>query len=404
MRESAILDSRYSYVRLALSVLVASVGNASLWAVVLAMPGIEADFDIHRSSASLAYTMTMAGFAAGNVLFGRAVDRLGFSLTLALAAFVMSAGYASAALAPAPAFLFAAQFLMGLGSGAAFAPLIADISQWFLRRRGMAVAIAASGNYLAGVFWPMVFAGVLADAGWRAVYGALAVVMLVILLPLAALLRRRISFEAQASADAAMGAAGRSVPFPRSVLQWLLVLAGFGCCMAMSMPQVHMVAMSVDLGYGAAAGAQILAVMLVGGIISRLTFGWVADRLGGVRTLLISSGLQCLALFLYLPFDSYTALMGVSLVFGLAQGGIVPCYAIIVREYFPAREAGSRIGLVIMATIVGMAVGGFASGLVRDLAGSYEMAFLHGIVWNLVNLSVMGFVLLSSRPRSPVGA
>lgn len=404
MRESAILDSRYSFVRLALSVLVSSVGNASLWAVVLAMPGIETDFDIHRSSASLAYTFTMAGFAAGNVFFGRAVDRFGFAMTLAFAAVVMSAGYTAAALAPAPGFLLAAQFLMGLGSGVSFGPLIADISQWFLRRRGMAVAIAASGNYLAGVMWPMVFAGLLAEAGWRAVYGALAVVMLVLLLPLAALLRRRIPFEAQASADAAMGAAGRSVPFPRPVLQWLLVLAGFGCCMAMSMPQVHMVAMSVDLGYGAAAGAQILAVMLIGGIVSRLSFGMVADRLGGVKTLLISSGLQCLALFLYLPFDSYAALMGASLVFGLAQGGIVPCYAIIVREYFPAREAGSRIGLVIMATIVGMAVGGFASGLVRDVTGSYEMAFLHGIFWNLVNLSVMGFVLLSSRARPLAGA
>ncbi|MEO1103262.1 MAG: MFS transporter [Pseudomonadota bacterium] len=399
MSESATLDSRYSWGRLALTLLVASIGNTSIWAVVVVMPGIEAEFGIGRSSSALAYTLTMAGFALGNVVFGKAVDRYGITLTIAFAALVMSAGYLLAAIAPNPVILLLAMFVVGFGSAATFAPLIADISQWFLRRRGIAVAIAASGNYFAGALWPMLLAGLLAGSGWRAVYGLLAVVMLVCLLPLALALRRRIPAAAQATSDAAMTAAGRTIGFHRFILQWLLVLAGFGCCMAMAMPQVHIVSMSVDLGYGAAAGAQILAVMLFGGIVSRLTFGVIADRLGGVPTLLISSGLQCLALFLYLPFDSFTALLLVSLVFGLAQGGIVPCYAIIVREYFPAREAGARIGLVIMATIVGMAVGGFASGFIYDLTGSYDIAFLHGIFWNCINLAVMGFVLLSSRTR-----
>ncbi len=398
-----VLDSSYSWGRLAISVLASSAGNAAMWAVVVVMPGIAAEFGIERSSAALAYTFTMAGFALGNVVFGRAVDRFGIALSLGFAAVLMSAGYVLAALSPSAAFLLGAQFLVGLGSGVSFAPLIADVSQWFLRRRGIAVAIAASGNYLSGVIWPSLFVVLLGDTGWRGIYYLLAVVMLVGLVPLAALLRRRIPSAAQATSDAAMQAAGRAVRFPRWVLQWLLIFAGFGCCMAMSMPQVHIVSMAVDLGYGAVAGAQILAVMLVGGLLSRLSFGVVADRLGGIRTLLISSGLQCLSLFLYLPFDSYAALMAVSFVFGLAQGGIVPCYAIIVREYFPASEAGSRIGIVIMATIVGMAVGGFAAGLIRDLTGSYEMAFVHGIFWNAVNIAVMVFVLFSSR-AGPLGA
>lgn len=393
------LDSRYSWDRLVLSVLASSIGNAAMWAVVVVMPGISAEFDIGRSSAALAYTFTMAGFALGNFVFGRAVDRYGIAFSLGCAAVLMSIGYLGAAMAPAPAYLFAAQFVVGLGSGVSFAPLIADVSQWFLRRRGFAVAIAASGNYLSGVIWPSLFAVLIGGSGWRGIYILLAVVMIVVLLPLATLLRPRIPIEAQATSDAAMTAAGRTVRFPRAVLQWLLIIAGFGCCMAMAMPQVHIVSMAVDLGYGAAAGAQILAVMLVGGLISRLSFGAIADRLGGIPTLLISSGLQCLALFLYLPFESFAALMAVSLVFGLAQGGIVPCYAIIVREYFPAREAGSRIGIVIMATIVGMAAGGYASGLIRDLTGSYDMAFVHGIVWNVVNLAIMTAVLLSSRSR-----
>lgn len=398
------LDSRYSWDRLALSVLAASVGNAVMWAVVVVMPGIAAEFGIGRSSAALAYTVTMAGFALGNVVFGRAVDRHGIALSMGVAAVLMSIGYAGAALAPSLSILLAAQFVIGLGSGVSFAPLIADVSQWFLRRRGIAVAVAASGNYLSGVIWPSLFAVLIGSTGWRGIYLVLAATMLIILLPLATMLRGRISGDAQATSDAAMTAAGRTVRFSPRVLQGLLIIAGFGCCMAMAMPQVHIVAMSVDLGYGAAGGAQILAVMLVGGLISRLGFGVVADRLGGIPTLLISSSLQCLALFLYLPFDSYAALMAVSLVFGLSQGGIVPCYAIIVREYFPAREAGSRIGVVIMATIVGMAVGGYASGLIRDLTGSYDMAFLHGILWNAVNIAVMTAVLLSSRPRAPAAA
>ena len=188
------------------------------------------------------------------------------------------------------------------------------------------------------------------------------------------------------------------MPFSPAKLQALLVVAGIACCVAMSMPQVHIVAYCGDLGYGAARGAQMLSIMLGLGVVSRLASGLIADRIGGVGTLILGSTLQCLALLFYIPFDGLTSLYVVSALFGLSQGGIVPSYALIVREYFPAREAGARISLVLMATVAGMAIGGWMSGEIYDLTGSYQAAFLNGIAWNLLNMAI-AFWLLIGRLR-----
>ena len=172
-------------------------------------------------------------------------------------------------------------------------------------------------------------------------------------------------------------------------MQALLIVAGFACCVAMSMPQVHIVAYCGDLGYGVARGAEMLSIMLGFGIVSRLGSGFIADRIGGLATVLVGSGLQALSLALYLFFDGLASLYVISAIFGLVQGGIVPSYAIIIREDFPAREAGARVGIVIMATIFGMAFGGWMSGAIFDLTGSYRAAFLHGIAWNVVNFAIV---------------
>jgi MFS family permease len=164
---------------------------------------------------------------------------------------------------------------------------------------------------------------------------------------------------------------------------------------------VHIVAYCVGLGYGPAVGAEMLALMLAGGVVSRIISGLVADRLGGVVTLLIGSVLQCIALFLYLPFDGMAPLYMISLIFGLSQGGIVPSYALVVREYMPAREAGARVGFVMMMTILGMALGGWLSGLIYDVSGSYHLAFLNGIVWNGLNIAIMVFLLMRGRTATP---
>ncbi len=398
------LDSSYSWTRLAASVLIATIGNVGMWAVVVVLPAVQAEFGVDRGAASLPYTMTMVGFALGNVVVGRYVDRFGIALPLAIANFAGGAGFILAGLSGnIVLFALAQGVLIGIGTSVNFGPLLADISHWFWKRRGLAVAAAASGNYIAGAVWPPLMQPFLEGWGWRWTYVAIGLFVIVTVVPLAWLLRRR-----HPAHDSAAGRAGATPLKPTALspraLQALLVLAGFGCCMAMAMPQVHIVAYCVDLGFGVARGAEMLSLMLVGGIFSRLASGWLADRIGGIPTLLIGSLGQGLSLLFYIPFDGLASLYVVSLVFGLSQGGIVPSYAIIVREYFPAREAGRRTGLIIMVTIVGMAVGGWMSGWIYDMTGSYQAAFLHGIAWNLVNVGAVLTVLLWTGRRQRAAA
>jgi MFS family permease len=223
------------------------------------------------------------------------------------------------------------------------------------------------------------------------------VFILVLSLPLALALRRRPPVLGSVETSGTTARGEKPLGLTADQLQWLLFVAGLACCVAMSMPQVHIVAYCNDLGYGAARGAEMLSLMLGFGIVSRLASGWICDRIGGLRTLLLGSGLQGLALVFFLPFDGLAALYVVSALFGLFQGGIVPSYAIIVREYFTPREAGARVGVVIMATLVGMALGGWMSGAIFDLTGSYRAAFLNGIAWNLLNLTIAAWLLMRAK-------
>ncbi|MCC1491356.1 MFS transporter [Cognatishimia sp. F0-27] len=400
VQDSSILDSRYSWGRLLLTLGIAVLGNIGMWVITVTLPEVQAEFGATRAEAALAYSTTMIGFALGNLFLGRAVDRFGITATLTGAALLIAAGYGAAALAPSILVLSLVQLAIGFGTASCFGPLIADISQWFLRKRGIAVAIAASGNYLSGAIWPPILAAYAGDDGWRSMYILLALLTIFGLLPLSQLLRRRVPEDAMMRSDAAQQARSAQSGFTPRQLQWLLGLAGIGCCVAMSMPQVHIVALCVDLGFGAAVGAEMLSLMLLGGVASRLVSGWLADRLGGVATLLIGSTLQALALFLYLPAGGLVSLYVVSLIFGLSQGGIVPSYAVIVREYMPAREAGQRVGFVMMMTILGMALGGWLSGAIFDWTGSYEWAFINGIVWNGLNIAIMVMLLTRGRRGS----
>ena len=404
MTGSDVLDSRYSWFRLAVSLLIAAVGNVGMWAIVVVMPDIQAEFGIDRADASLPYTMTMLGYALGNFAVGRIIDRFGVTVALIMAALVIASAMGLATLSPSVAALAAVQVIIGFGTGASFGPLIADVSLWFLKRRGIAVAITASGNYLSGAIWPVVLAGVLEADGWRAVYAALALITLAVIIPLSLLLRARVPAEARAHADGISTLRAQAAGFPPRTLMLMLGAAGIGCCVAMSMPQVHIVSLCTDLGYGPAVGGQMLSLMLLGGAASRLVFGLMGDRLGGVKTLLIGSALQCAALFLYLPSGGMVSLYVVSMVFGLSQGGIVPSYALVVREYMPSAEAGRRVGFVIMMTILGMALGGWMSGWIFDVTGSYQMAFINGIAWNFLNIGIMLVILMRTRPRRPAAA
>jgi MFS family permease len=300
-------------------------------------------------------------------------------------------------------FMLAHGVLIGLlGSSSTFGPLVADTTRWFNRRRGVAVAVCASGNYLAGTIWPPVVQSLIDAYGWRLTHIGIGLFCIATVLPLSLLLRRRPPLESVT--PAAAGRAPAIVSISPTALQALLTIAGLACCIAMSMPQVHIVAYCGDLGYGVARGAEMLSLMLGFGVISRLGSGFIADRIGGLPTLLLGSVLQMAALVMYLGFNGLTSLYVVSALFGLFQGGIVPSYAIIVREYFPAREAAGRFGLVLMATLVGMALGGWMSGAIFDLTGSYRAAFTNGIAWNALNAGIALMLLRRLRPYRQLNA
>ena len=402
VRAAAGEDGPTAWRRLGVALAAALVGNVGMWAYVVLIPAVQAEFGTARGAAAVPYTAAMLGFAAGNVAMGRLADRLGLARTMLLAAVLQVAGIAASALAPGLIWLALAQGAVNLGAATFFGPLIADVSFWFRRRRGIAVALAACGNYLAGAIWPLVLSAVLAAQGWRVVAALLAVLVLAAVPPLALALRAPPPAPTAVSIAAeAARAAGPGLP-PRTLLA-LLALSGLGCCVAMAMPQVHIVPYCVDLGYGLAVGAEMRALILAGDVVSRIVSGLVADRLGGVRTLLIGATLQALALTLYLPAGSMVSLYAVSLVFGLAQGGIVPSYALIVRERLPARDAGTQVGIVMMTTILGMALGGWMAGAIYDATGGYGAAFVNGIVWNLIPVAVM-LILLRGAPPAPARA
>jgi MFS family permease len=396
-------ESAYAWVRLVACLGIGTAGSVGMWAVVVTLPAVQADFQVARADASLPYTMAMIGFGLGTVVLGRLVDRLGIVLPAIGATLTLGVSFIASSYAPSLAAFAVANLLIGAGSSVSFAPLLADISHWFTRRRGIAVAICASGNYLGGAVWPPIVHRITEDGGWRATQFAVGLVTIALMLPLVAVLRRRLAAHHAQAAAAVAGDARASLGISPAALFALLCIAGVACCVAMAMPQVHIVAYCGDLGYGKARGAEMLSLMLGFGIVSRVASGFIADRIGGVATLLIGSALQGVALFLYLWFDGLASLYVVSALFGLFQGGIVPMYAVIVREYFPPRLAGTLVGLVIMATIIGMALGGWLAGVIFDATGGYRLAFLHGLAWNLLNGAIAAFLLFRNR-KSEIGS
>ena len=397
------VESRYAWLRLAASLALMTLGGAGMYSITVVLPRVQEAFGVARADASLPYTLTMLGFGFGGVLMGRLADRHGVMVPVMIGALGLGSGFVAAGLAPDLwRFNLAQGLLMGLlGTAATFAPLVADTSKWFTRRRGIAVAICMSGNYVAGALWPPLLQRAVDAAGWRAAYVGTGVICVLAMLPLALLLRRPAPAAARGVAGATTSlpivASSRPLGLAPGALQALLCVAGVACCVAMSMPQVHIVAYCGDLGYGAANGARMLSLMLAAGIVSRLVSGVICDRIGGLRKMLLGSLLQGTALLLFLPFDSLASLYVISALFGLFQGGIVPSYAIIVREYFPPAEAGARVGTVLMCTLLGMALGGWMSGKVFDLTGSYHAAFLNGIAWNALNISIAVFLIARTR-------
>lgn len=396
--ELFVPDSRRGWARLAVAVLIGSLGSVGMWSVVVALPAVQKDFEATRGTASLAFTMVMLGFGLGQVVTGKISDRYGIVTAIGLGIGILGLGYIAAGLSWSIWPYILVHFAIGLSSAATFGPLMAEASHWFERYRGLAVGIAASGNYVGGTIWPPLVNWGIQTYGWRTTHIAVGIFTAVAMTLALAGLR------------VLMGAGVRrshvNAPPPRldlklstNTLTVILGLASISCCVAMSMPQVHIVAYCGDLGYGVARGAEMLSLMLGLGIISRIGSGFLADRIGGIPTLLIGSIAQGTALAFYLFFDSLTSLFLISAMFGLFQGGIVPSYAIIVRETMPASEAATRVGIVIFASVFGMSFGGWISGVIFDATGSYAAAFTNGVAWNLLNVTIMVLLLMRARQR-----
>jgi MFS family permease len=396
-------DGAYAFARLALSLLIATLIGAGMWAVIVVLPSAQLDFGVARSAASLPYTVMMCALAFSTIALGRMTDRYGIVPPLIISAVALGLGFVLAGYAPNLAVFAAAHALIGAGAGTGFGPMMADISHWFVRRRGLAVVVVASGNYFAGTIWPFLMSLTMPLIGWRGTYAGIGVIVAATVLPLALMMRRRPAAAVFAQAEAATQAARADIGISPRLLLLLLVFAGFSCCVAMSMPQVHLVAYCGDLGYGVARGAQMLSLMMALGIVSRIGSGFVADAIGATATLMIGSFMQGVALLLYLYFNGLESLFVVSGIFGLFQGGIVPMYAVICRELLPPRRAGAAIGLVVSATILGMAFGGYFSGVIFDFTGSYRMAFLNGVLWNAFNFAIVAWLFWRRQRRQPAG-
>jgi MFS family permease len=403
--EEAAPEGAYAWMRLMVSLALMTIGGVGMYSVTVVLPRIQSEFAVARGDASLPYTLTMIGFGLGGMLMGKLSDRFGVMVPVLIGTVGLGLGFIGAGYA---ANLWMFSLIQGLiigllGTSATFSPLVADTSLWFTRKRGIALAICMSGNYLAGAVWPPVIQHFVQSVGWRQTYIGIGVFCVVTMLPLALVLRRRPPAQVLAAPQpvSATGApslaSDRPLGLAPATLQILLCIAGVSCCVAMSMPQVHIVAYCGDLGFGAARGAEMLSLMLGMGVASRLISGWISDRIGGLRTLLLGSVLQGVALLMFLPFDGLVPLYVVSGMFGLFQGGIVPSYALIVREYFTPQQAGARVGTVLMATLFGMALGGWMSGVIFDWTGSYKAAFVNGIAFNLLNLGIVLYLLWRAR-------
>jgi MFS family permease len=394
--DASLIDSAYAARRLFITLLLMTLGGSSMYVVSVVLPEVQKEFGISRADASLPYTLMMLGFGAGGLAMGKLADKWGVHVALWIGAVGVGSGFILAGMASNIWwFALAHGLLMGLlGSSSTFAPLLADTSLWWDKRRGIAVAVCASGNYLAGSIWPALAQQGVELLGWRETYIWIGIVCGLGMLGLSFLMRQRPPMMVVAAPGSVQSMASeRPFGLPVNAAHALLCVAGVACCVAMAMPQVHIVAYCTDLGFGAARGSEMLSLMLACGIVSRLISGAICDRIGGLRTLVLGSVLQGVALLLFLPFDGMVSLYVISALFGLFQGGIVPSYAIIVREYFPAKRVGVLVGAVIMATMIGMALGGWMSGKVFDLTGSYHAAFVNGVLWNALNLCIALYLL-----------
>jgi MFS family permease len=393
------LTGHYRYVRTLAALLIMIMTSSGMFASIMVLKPVIAEFGIGHGIGALPYTLFMVGYGCGNVIMGKIADRYGILVPAFIGSLCLPLGLFLASGTDSIFWFCLTQMLLCglLGAGFSFGPLVADISHWFNARRGLAVGIVISGTYIGGTLWPPLLQHWIDIQGWRDTYIQLAIINLIIMFPLACVFYRRPHIEDDPSDASKRNTMDNPLGMSKNKLQGCICVAGIGCCVAMAMPHVHIVPYVSELGFELSHGANMISLMLGFGIISRIASGWISDHIGGLVTLILGSALQGLVLLAFIFADTLTALYLTSAAFGLSQGGIVPSYSMIVRRYFPPSEAGGRIGLAFVFTILGMALGGWLAGALYDLSGSYTLSFVNAIGFNLINLVIAGNLYLRGR-------
>jgi MFS family permease len=404
-RDDASIETAVSWRIAVASMVIISIGWGAPYLIAVALKPMAADLGAGRSIPSLASSLTQLGIGVGGIFMGWWADRVGAMWTALAGSIMIGAGAIVASGGAEWQLYIGYGAMIGLLGGAGlFAPLMTNTSRWFDAKRGTALAVVASGQQVAGACWPLVFRYALDRTDWRTALFWYGVLVLCVVPALCLLLRHRPPVPATAAP--ARGAAGRARPpeFASNLVQAVLCAAIVCCCVAMALPLAHLVAFCSDLGYAPARGAEMLTLLLVAAFLSRMLWGRMSDRIGGLRTILIGSAAQALFLACYLFVDSLVALYAVSAAFGIGFGGIIPSYVLAIRELFPGGEAGWRIGTVLLFGLVGMALGNWMGGALYDWFAYYRPAFAVGVAFNIANLVLIGGLLLrrARRPLLPV--
>lgn len=390
-------DSQQAWFRLAIIFTMSVIGTAGMWSVVIILPNIQSEFALDRAASTYPYVATMFGYGIGNVIIGRMLDKIGITKPIIFALSLLVVSYILSVFVRDVFFLSISQFFLGFSAAAFFGPMMADISNYFYRRKGLAVSLVASGQHLCGAIWPFLIKDFLLEGDWRNAHLFIAIICSILIPILFFLLgnkKPKIDIDQNLSSRKEDINSKVKLSISNKQIQVLLMFAGVFCCVAMSMPQVHIVPLCIDNGYGLAVGTEILSFMLFAAVASRVIFGFLSDKIGPIQTLILGSSLQAISLTMFLPFNSQLSLYIVAIFFGLSQGGIVPIYAVIISKFLPSNEVAERVGLLIFATIVGMSLGGWLSGEIYDFTKSYKLAFINGIFWNIINLCIMIYLFI----------
>ncbi len=398
-QRAASIESRASWTAACLTLGILSISYGSPLLVVVGLKPIQETLGTDRSVVALAGALVWVGTGLGGIMMGWLADRIGIRFTVTIGAVMMAAGLALSSIGSVWALYVGHGVLIGLvGNGAIYAPLVVYVTRWFDRRRGSALALISSGQYIAGIVWPTVFERGIAHYGWPATMLAYSSVVIVVILPLALLFLRSApeahAMQARAT-DPRKGAAILGMP-PNLVLA-LICIAAFFCCIPMAVPNGHLVAFCSDLGIAPTHGAAMLSVLLACAFLSRQFWGMLADRIGGLRTVMAGSACQAVAIGGFLLTQNEVGLFAVSAAFGLGFSGIIPSYVVAIRELFPASEASWRVPTFFFLGMGGMAFGSWLAGELYDHYGFYAPAFGVGVFFNVANLAMIGFLVSRQR-------